>query len=221
MKKIIYTILACIIIAGVVLTLTIGLNADIIYSKNVEIDIYVGKTVELKEIKDFVKEVFPNERVIVQKIELFDDMVSITMPEKSDEDIKEQVNQLNSKINEKYETKNKVEESVTIIHNPKMKLSNVLKPYIIPIVISVAIILVYAAIRYKKLGIIKTILTYILYTGMTEAVFLSILAITRIPINRLVIPIGLVIYISTITVLGFINEKKLFKLIQEQNAKKK
>ena len=56
MKKIIYAILACIFIAGVIITLTMGLKADIIYSKNVEIDIYIGKQVELKEIKAMAKE---------------------------------------------------------------------------------------------------------------------------------------------------------------------
>ena len=38
-KKIVYAILAFIIIIGAIITLTIGLKADIIYSKNVEIDI--------------------------------------------------------------------------------------------------------------------------------------------------------------------------------------
>ena len=42
MKKIIYAILVCIIIAGIVVIATIGLNADLIYRKNVEIDVYIG-----------------------------------------------------------------------------------------------------------------------------------------------------------------------------------
>lgn len=221
MKKIIYAILACIIIVGAIITLTIGLKADIIYSKNVEIDVYIGKAVELEDIKTLAKEVFPDEKMIIQKIELFDDMVAIIMPEKSDEELKEQVELLNTKINEKYELENKVEENITIIHNPKIKLSSILKPYIAPIAISVVIILVYVAIRYRKLGVIKTILTYVLYTGAVEAVFLSILAIIRFPINRLIVPIGLLLYVTTITALGFINEKKLAQIIQAENTKKK
>ena len=37
MKKVVYIILACIIIIGTVITATMGLKADLIYSKNVEI----------------------------------------------------------------------------------------------------------------------------------------------------------------------------------------
>ena len=220
MKKIIYVILACIIIVGTVITLTVGLKADIIYSKNVEIDVYIGKTVDVEEIKTLAKEVFPNERIIVRKIEFFNDMVSITIPEKSDEELKEPIEQLNTKINEKYEINNTVED-IEVVHNPKIKLSSVLKPYVIPIIVSVIIILVYVSIRYKKLGILKTVGSYILYVGAAEAIFLSILAITRFPINRLVIPIGLTIYVTTVTALGFVNERKLSKIIQIKNDKKK
>jgi len=220
MKKIVYAILACIIVVGAILTLTMGLRVDIIYSKNVEIDVYVGKVVDIKEIEEIAKEVFSNEKMIIQKIELFEDMVSITMPEKSDEELKEQIEQLNTKINEKYETKNTVEDSITIIHNPKIKLSSILKPYIMPVTISIAIILVYVGIRYKKLGMMKTIGSYILYTAIVEAVYLSIIAITRFPINRLVIPFGLVLYMTTITALSFNNEKKLAEKIEEETKKK-
>lgn len=216
MKKIVYVILACVIIAGVIITLTMGLKADIIYSKNAEIDVYVGKVVNIEEIKQIAKEVFPNEKIIVNQIELFGDMVSITIPEKSDEELKEQIEQLNTKINEKYGTENKAED-ITIIHNPKTKLSSIIKPYIMPIAISIVIILVYVAIRYRKLGILKTIFSYILCIGAIEAIFFAILAITRFPINRFVVPVGLLLYVITITVLGLKNERKLIKISEKES----
>lgn len=220
MKKIIYGILACMIIAGTIITFTIGLNVDIIYSKNVEIDVYIGKAVEIEEIKQLAKEVFPDEKIIVQEIEMFKDMVSITMEDKTDEELKEPVEQLNSKINEKYGTENTVEDSITIVHKPKVKLSSILKPYLVPVGISAIIILIFVGIRYKKLGTTKTIMSYVLYTGIVELTYLSILAIIRFPINRLVVPIGLVLYITTITSLSFIKEKKLSNTIQSENNKK-
>lgn len=221
MKKIIYGVLACIIIVGIIITFTIGLNVDIIYSKNVEIDVYIGKVVELEEIKQIAKEVFPNEKMIIQEIELFNDMVSITMKDKTDEELKEPVEQLNTKINEKYGTENTVEDNIAIAHNSKIRLSSILKQYLLPIAISMIIILVFAGIRYRKLGIVKIIMSYVLYTGVIELVYLSLLAITRFPINRLVIPIGLVLYIITITSLSFKNEKKLLNAMQEERGKKK
>lgn len=220
MKKVVYIILACIIIIGTVITTTMGLKADLIYSKNAEIDIYIGKQVNKEEINDIVKEVFSEKKVIVQQIELFGDMVSITIPEKSDEEIKTQIEQLNTKINEKYGTENKAED-IKVIHNSKIKLSSIIKPYIVPIAISALVILVYVIVRYRKLGILKTIVSYVLTVGAVEAVFLSIIAITRFPINRLVIPIGLLLYVTTITILGFLNENKLLKIIEAEKTKNK
>lgn len=212
MKKVIYAILVCIIIAGIVIIATIGLKADIIYSKNVQIDIYLGKTFEEKDIQTIVNEVFPGERVIIQEVELFEDMVAITLPDRmSDDELNKKIDELNNKINEKYELKNKVED-IKITHNPKIKLSSIITPYVFTLGISMIIVLIYVAIRYRKLGVIKTLLKYILTIGATEMLFLSILAITRFPINRLVIPVGLLLLVVVITILGFRNEKELTKI---------
>jgi len=157
MKKTIYAILVCTIIAGAIIISILGLKADITYSENVQIDIYLGKTFEIKDLKQIVNEVFPNERNIIKKVELFGDMVTIFLPEQSDEELKEEVELLNTKINEKYQIENKVE-NIVISHNPEIKLSNILKPYISPIIISLILILLFVAIRYRALGIWKIIL---------------------------------------------------------------
>lgn len=221
MKKIIYGILVCMIIVGTIITFTIGLNVDMVYRKNIEIDIYIGKEVQLEEIKQIAKEVFQNEKIIVQKIELFDDMVSITLKDRNEDEIKEQLELLNTKINEKYEIDNKVDEDITIVHNPKVKLSNILKPYILPVAVSMIIILTYVAIRYRKIGIIKTLLDYVGNIVLIEGAYYGLLAITRFPINRLVIPIGMVIYIITVTILSLKNEIKLENIIQTEKNKNK
>ena len=215
MKKLIYAILACIIIAGVVITLTIGLKVDLIYSKNAEIDIYVEKVVNIEEIRAIAKEVFPNEKVMVNQIELFEDMVAITVTDRADENLKDRIEQLKTKINEKYGSDIETAD-ITIIHNPKVKLSSIIKPYIAPIAISAVIILVYVIVRYRKLGIIKTALSYLLYTGAVQAVFFGVLAISRFPINRFVVPVVLMLYIITITALSFKNEKKLENMKVEE-----
>ena len=215
MKKLIYAILACIIIAGVVITLTIGLKVDLIYSKNAEIDIYVEKVVNIEEIRAIAKEVFPNEKVMVNQIELFEDMVAITVTDRADENLKDQIEQLKTKINEKYGSDIETAD-ITIIHNPKVKLSSIIKPYIAPIAISAVIILVYVIVRYRKLGIIKTAHSYLLYTGAVQAVFFGVLAISRFPINRFVVPVVLMLYIITITALSFKNEKKLENMKVEE-----
>ena len=216
MKKVLYAILICIIIAGIVVIATIGLKSDIIYSRNVQMNIYIGQTINKKDIEDIVKEVFPNERVIVQEVEVFQDMVAITLLDtRSDEDLNAKVEELNTKINEKYQIENKTED-INITHNPRVRLSSILIPYLLPIGISFAVILILVGIRYRKLGIVKILINYILSVGIVELTLLSIIAIARIPINRLVIPIGLILFVITLVVLGYSNEKKLSKSQAEE-----
>ena len=220
MKKVIYAILICIIIAGIVVIATVGLKADLIYSKNVELDLYIGKTFEKSDIEDMTKEVFSVDDVIVQEIEFFEDMVSIKVPDTlSEDDLNSKVEELNNKINEKYEIENTVDD-IEITHNPKIKLSSMIMPYVFILSISMVIILIFVGIRYKKLGAIKTILTYILWIAATELVLLSVIAITRFPVNRMVIPMGLLLLVGVITILGFMNENKLTKLSLEDTNKK-
>lgn len=219
-KKIIYGILIVIIIAGIVIVATQGLKADIIYSKNVKIDIYLGKDFENSDIKQIAQEVFGYDRIIVQKIELYGDMVSITIPDNNDENMDEKVEQLNSKINEKYELKNKVDD-ITVTHQPKIKLSSIFTPYIWPLAISALIILVYIIVRYRKIGIFRTIAFYAVTILASEAVYLSTLAIARIPVNRLVMPIGLLIYVVVLTIVTAIKEKQYAKFKETLKNNKK
>lgn len=220
MKKVIYAILVCIIIAGIVVIATMGLKADLIYSKNVEIDIYIGKTFEKSDIQSIVSEVFPNERVIIQEIELFKDMASIKLQDtRTDEELNKKVEELNNKINEKYGIKNEIED-IEIIHNPKIKLSSIIMPYALTLGISMIVILIYVGVRYRKLGSLKIIVTYILAVVAIEMLLLSIIAIVRYPINRIIIPLGLLLLVVVITILGFKNEKALSKLVVEENKNK-
>lgn len=219
MKKVLYAILICIIIAGIVVVATIGLNVDLIYSKNVELDVSIEKEFNKSDIEAIAKEVFGGEDVIVQEIELYGDMVSIKVPDNlSEEDLKAKTEELNNKINEKYELENKVDD-IVVTHNPKIKLSSMILPYTVTLSISMVIILVYVAIRYKKLGVLKTLVTYILWILASELILLSIIAITRYPVDRIVIPMGLLLLVAILTILGFINESKLAKLSLDDKNK--
>ena len=211
MKKIVYIILICIIIAGIIIIPTIGLNAYMIYSKNDKIDVYLGKTFNMNDMENLVNEVFPDEKNIIQQIEVFGDMVAITIPDtRTEEELDSKVEELTAKINEKYELEI-TSDDVQITHNPKVRLSSVVIPYALWIGISAALILVYVAIRYRKLGVVKTLLTYIISIVAVELLLLSIIAITRYPVNRIIVPLGLAAFVIVVTVLGIKNEAGLEK----------
>lgn len=138
-------------------------------------------------------------------------MVSFTVEEKSDEELAPKVEELNKKINEKYGLENKVE-NISIVHSPKVRLRDIISPYIWPVGICTTLVFVYAMIRYRKLGAFRTLGKYIVGVLGIELLYLSLIALTRLPINQLVIPVGLLLYTLAIIIVTVKREIKLEKL---------
>ncbi len=213
-KKIIYSILVLIIIISAVLVATIGFKLDTAYDENTKIYVYMGKNFDNKELEQIVKDVFETKDVKIQKVEVYEDMACITIPKQ--DDATEKVETLNTKINEKFGLENK-KEDIEVKNQPKVEVYNIIKPYIWPVAISTVIILIYAAIMYRKIGVIKTIFTYILAILAPQATYVIALILTKLPFNTLVIPIGLIIYAISIVSLTMVKHKQLeyYKLNQK------
>lgn len=215
-KKIIYGILALIVIVGAVLVVTIGLKLDMKNDANTKIYVYIGKEFDNNDIEQIAKETFETDTAIVQKVEIYNEMALITIKEQNTENINEKIESLNSKINEKYGLENKTED-IVINNETKINMYSVIKPYILPMLISLIVILVYSSIIYRKLGILKNIIIYVLTVIGSQLLYASILVITRLPFNMFIIPIGLIIYAITIVVVTIIKQKQLndYKLKQK------
>ena len=211
-KKIIYILLALIIVAGVIMTCVKGFNVDTMYTDNVRLYVYIQKEFENNDVKQIAKEVFGTDKIVVQKVEVYEDMAVITIKQKDvnniNVELKYLVEQLNTKINEKYEIENTTDD-IIIKYEPKLKLTSILKAYIIPSVITTVIILIYAFIRYMKLGGFKTMGKYLLAIIIPELVYASIIVICRIPVNKFVAPIGLMVYAVSIVAVTIMKEKQL------------
>lgn len=215
-KKIIYGILALIVLVGAVLVVTIGLKLDMKNDANTKIYVYIGKEFDNNDIEQIAKETFETDSAIVQKVEIYNEMALITIKEQNTENINEKIESLNSKINEKYGLENKTED-IVIKNETKINMYSVIKPYILPMLISLIVILVYSSIIYRKLGILKNIIIYVLTVIGSQLLYASILVITRLPFNMFIIPIGLIIYAITIVVVTIIKQKQLndYKLKQK------
>ena len=215
-KKIIYGILALIVLVGAVLVVTIGLKLDMKNDANTKIYVYIGKEFDNNDIEQIAKETFETDTAIVQKVEIYNEMALITIKEQNTENINEKIESLNSKINEKYGLENK-KEDIVIKNETKINMYSVIKPYILPMFISLIVILVYSSIIYRKLGILKNIIIYVLTVIGSQLLYASILVITRLPFNMFIIPIGLIIYAITIVVVTIIKQKQLndYKLKQK------
>lgn len=203
MKKIVQIILICFMIIGIILIEAKGFNVGTKYSENVQIGINLGKQFDVKDIKDMAKEVFKGENVVVQQVELYKEMVQITVKQATDEQIEE----LNTKINEKYEINNEVS-SLSITKNANTRLRNIVKPFILPIAISAAIISVYVLIRFKKLGIWKVTYNIVITIIAPQAILFAGYAITRLPINNVTAVMSIALYIASVAALYIVlNEK--------------
>ena len=82
------------------------------------------------------------------------------------------------------------------------------KAYIPYLIISTIIILIYLMIRYSRNGVIKVLLTSILGIIGAQAVVLSIITITRMPISKLIFAIALTVYVTSIIAVSAKFEEK-------------
>ena len=195
MKRVVSILLICLLIAGIIVIAVKGFNVGLKYSENTQIAINIGKTFEINDIKQITSEVFKGQRVIIQRVELYEDMVQITVKEASEG----QINELNTKINEKYELENSIDD-VEVVQNANIRLRTLIKPYILPISILSIVTILYAVIVYRKQGILYVLYTTAMAIVAPQAILSSLYAVTRIPINRLTSIIAVVVYIASITI---------------------
>lgn len=203
-SKIIVAIIILVIVIGAAIVGTKGFNFDIRSQASQKVELYLEKSFEISDIKQITNEVFGNQPVLIQKVEVYGDQVSITSKEITDE----QKQSLVEKINEKYETELKAED-IDVESIPHTKLRDIAKPYVLPLIISTVAILVYIGIRFYKLGIMKTILKVSGIVVLAETILLALIAITRFPIGRYTLPLILFVYLVTMLGITIKLENKL------------
>ncbi len=213
-SKIVIGIIALVIIVGIIVTLTVGLNFDLRYQDSKRIELYLETDFNISDIKQITNEVMPGEQVIIQKVEVYEDTVSITAKDITDE----QKQSIIDKANEKYGTELSAD-SVEVESVPNTRGRDIIKPYITPFAIATLIILVYMAIRYRKLGVVKTLLKTIIILVVAQVTLLSVMAITRIPIGFITIPLVITVYLLTLVGLTSYFEKQVANRKEEKTGK--
>ncbi len=210
-KKVLYAVTALIIILGIISIFIFRLNFTLMYSEHTKINVYLGKEFNLQDIKSIAEETLGKQEIIYQEIEVFKDSIAINVKSATDE----QIDALEAKLKEKYE----IQESEQIIVTDTvghLRGRDIVKPYIIPSVIVTIVILAYIGIRYLNLGLLKVITILVVRLLISQALFLSIIGIIRIPIGVYTMPLAILIYISVVIYTTINYENKL----QENNIKK-
>ena len=210
-KQLKIVLIVLIIIAGIAMIAVKGFNFDLKYQDTQRVELYLETEFNISDIKQITNEVFGNQRVMIQKVEVFEDSVSITTTSISDE----QKNNLITKVNEKYGTELKAED-IQIEDIAHTRGRDIIKPYIIPFAIAVIATLVYIGIRYYKLNTVKVVLKSIGILLLSQVLLFSIIAITRIPIGRLTIPMVILVYLLTLFGMTSRYEKNLANRKKEE-----
>lgn len=212
-KLAVLLIVFSIIVAGIIVIATVGLNFDLSYQETKRMELYIAKDFEVEDIQKITDEVLENQKVILQKVEVYQDSVSIRAKDITEE----QKASIISKVNEKYGTELKAD-SIEITNVPHTRGRDIIKPYIVPFIIATVIILLYLVIRYYKLGILKVLVEAIALFVVLQAILLSLIAILRVPVGRLTIPMVLIVYIISLVEMTVCGEKNLKEKRKQEEA---
>ena len=194
MKKrlIVLVIALVIIIAGLVMIFTKGFNLGDEYGQYTMINIYMTDPSNIEDVRQIADEVIEGDFTVSYTDE-FNDTASIKVKSITDE----QVSSLKEKLKAKYSFED-VDNNVIAINVPSANLYDLVKVYIAPIIIALALSLIYFVIAFRKLGIVKALLTPIITVVGIEALYISVIAIFRIAVTEYLIPIGILLFILTL-----------------------
>ncbi len=137
-------------------------------------------------------------------IDEFEDTISIKAKGISDENLENMEKQLK----EKYEIAEDIDNMV-VVETPASSVYDLVKVYILPVIVTFAIALIYYVVAFRKLGIVKALVEPAVTIIVIGALYVSIIAICRIPVNEFTIPLGLLIYL--LSLLGetiYLNEER-------------
>lgn len=207
-KKILLLGLILLIVAGVVVIALKGLNVSLMFRQHDSISLYIGKEMDFDEFTNICKEVFANKKVVIRKIELFNDAVNINVESITDEEKEALV----KKINEIYVGEGEEEytvEDINVVTIPNIRLRDIITPYIRPVAISGILIIAYMIIRFRKMKTVEIVGKLLLYLILTEVAILSFIAIVRIPVSATIINLMVAIAIVELVAYNFKLEKNI------------
>ena len=211
---IIYIIICLIIIAGIAVWDKKGFKTELQYAPRKQIQLSNHTGIEISDIQAIASEVLGDTEFMVQPVENFGNDVAIVARNITEE----QKEQIVKKFNDKYKSELK-NEDVKIIYIPFTRIIDIIRPYLIPGAITLAILAIYFIIRFNKIGWKKVIAKTVLIPVVLELLMFSIMSIARMPLSRITVAIGFTLYAISIIYLTVIFENKRNKLIEEKNEK--
>lgn len=190
-KKVTLLISVVLIIVGIAIYAIIGFNYNLSYGVAKRIVVPMKGDFTIEDYKSMAKEIFS--KAEVEAISIFKDGVSIKVEDVNDE----QLNNLTSKINEKYGYEY-TKDDLTVTELPKVEVSRLLREAIIPMVVTLLIILAYMIVRYRKSKLLQIISNLVITVVLAQMLVLAIYLIFRIPVTNILLPILLTAYVISL-----------------------
>jgi preprotein translocase subunit SecF len=212
-KKIIIFGLALLILSGIIVVMLKGFNVSLDLQSHDTLKFVFRQKFEKNDLENDCKEVYKNKKYKIKTVEVFTDAVYIISPSITDDE----KTALLEKLNDLYKTeKDTVEENASneetieeaeektiydeleegkdfnFYSDAKVRIRDIVKPYIVPSIISAIIICIYVALKYRKLNDGKiwiTILKLISELIVIILILLSLIAILRIKFTSTLIPL--------------------------------
>lgn len=232
-NKFILFVLALILLAGIIMVFVKGFNVSLDLRAHDTLKFVFDQKYKKDDVTKICDEVFKDKEYEIKTVEVFSDAVYIISPEITEKEeiaLLEKLNDLYSssedddvisaqETTDAEETKeetilDKLEEGTKykLYNDSKVRIRDVVKPYIIPSVISAVIIVIYIAIKYRKLNDGYFLITVCKTLGEMLVVLLeimSVIAITRIPFTRTIIPIVMFMVVICLCIRFAMYEKEL------------
>ena len=105
-KQLKIILIALVIIAGIVMIAVKGFNFDLKYQDTQRVELYLKTEFNISDIRQITDEVFGNQKVMIQKVEVFEDSVSITTTSISDEQKSNLITKIRKRFYELYALRN-------------------------------------------------------------------------------------------------------------------
>lgn len=213
----IYIFLIVLIIAGAIVYKVKGLSKELNYSNRQQFEISAASTFDVSKVENIAKEILANKKVKVQKVERFNNALEIISTEISEDEKQNIINKVNEEYNETISNEN-----ISIISVPETRVRDIVKPYILPVIITLTAVLLYFIFVYSKLGIKSVLLKGLAIPILLILSYYSIIVILRIPFGRITNCIAVALYLLSIGTLAICFQNKREKLnINNKNEDEK
>lgn len=214
-QKVIYIIIAILIIAGICVVSIKGYKKELDYSDRQIIVLTNNLGFDKTKVEEIAKNVLVNKEVKVLEVERFSNAVEIISTEINEQEKEDIIN----KVNEEY-TLEIQKDDISIIDIKETKIKDMINPYIFSVILTFILIIVYFMIMYHKLGLKNIFAKSVFIPILFEIMYFSVIAIARVPLGKVVFAISMGIYVLSIGYLSFSfhnKKQKLFKLDKKEN----